>query len=55
VPGDKSFASLIDDGVKVHMGAEGNLWANRRFKPANVLNEGLAANDRKQYSFFVRN
>jgi hypothetical protein len=30
-------------------------WLDRRFKPANVLNEGLATNDRKQYSFFVRN
>jgi hypothetical protein len=28
---------------------------DRRFKPANVLNEGLAATDGKQYSFFVRN
>src|SRR6266852_6631588 len=26
-----------------------------RFKPANVLSEGLAANGAKEYSFFVRN
>jgi len=30
-------------------------YMERRFKPANVLSEGLAVVSAKQYSFFVRN
>jgi len=30
-------------------------WSYSRFIPANVVSEGLAATNAKQYSFFVRN
>jgi hypothetical protein len=30
-------------------------WSRSRFKPANVLSEGLVASNAKLYSFLVRN